>query len=221
MREIIIRILFFSLFLSKTIPGQSQMLSFGQELEMTIMEGTDFSFDQLVLIPSKSYSIRNNFLSLTKTKLFKEGKSVSRTYMYEQIPSFFSGKILMAFENSEEAGYQIQILDNLKWYALDTKASISSNRFLEGNLISGRIARAITLGKRDAGDDFEILTNPVENKRLKIIVHNAGEFQVISNDGKLLFRKKLSQGFHEFDMGSYSNSSYMLTSGITSRKFIL
>jgi hypothetical protein len=207
--------------LTNALSSEAQLLSVGQDAEMTILAGTDFSVDQLVMVPSRNYSIRNNNLSLTKTNMFKEGKSVSRTYVFDNSPLPYSGKLLVGTQDKSEVDFQIQLFDNIKWGALDTKPSLYNFLMLEGNAVSGKIAQAITLGNQNGKGDFEILVNPVVSKRLIVMVYQPGELQVMTNDGKVIVSRKMSQGLHELDLGEYAHSVYFLTSRVTTRKFVL
>ena len=210
----------FLISLCQTVKGQ--LLSVGAESELTILGGTDFSIDQLVLVPSKDYSIRNNSLSATKKNLFTSGKSVSKTYLFDQNPLPFHGKVLMGVAESEfNPEYSVQLYDNIRWNAVETKPSLFNRQLLEGNIVTGRVTKAITVGQSDSKGDFEIVTNPAVNKILTLEIHKAGEYQFVSPDGKVLLNQKFSEGLHRVNLSRYAHATYMITNRNSTKTFIL
>lgn len=210
----------FSLFLCHSASGQ--LLSVGAESELTILGGTDFSIDQLVLVPAKDYSIRNNSLSATKRNLFTPGKSVSKTYLFDQNPFPFYGKVMMGVSESElNPEYSIQLYDNSRWNEVETKPSMFNRQILEGNIVTGKVTKAITVGQSYSKGDFEIVTNPAVNKIVTLEIHKAGEYQFLSLDGKILLNQKFSEGLHRVNLSKYAHATYMLTNRNNTKTFIL
>jgi hypothetical protein len=202
--------------------ASAQLLSVGAESELTILGGTDFSIDQLVLVPSKDYSIRNNSLSATKNNLFALGKSVSKTYFFDQNPLPFHGKVLMGVAESElNPAVSIQLYDNMRWNTVETKPSLFNRQLLEGNIVTGRVTKAITVGQSDSKGDFEIVTNPAVNKILTLEIYKAGEYQFVSLDGKILMNQKFSEGLHRVNLSRYVHATYMITNRNSTKTFIL
>jgi len=102
--------------------SQEELLSVGSEGEMTILGGTDFSIDKLVITPSRDYAIRNNTVSITKNKLFTSGRTISSTYQFEHTPHPFTGKIMVGLqEKAHESRYDIHLFDNRKWAPLESQ----------------------------------------------------------------------------------------------------
>ena len=189
---------------------------------MTILGGTDFSVDQLVLVPAKDYSIRNNNLSVTKSNLFTAGKSVSKTYLFEQNPLPFYGRVMMGVADTEvNPEYSLQLYDNVRWNAVETKANILNRQLLEGSVASGKVTKAITVGQADGKGDFEIVTNPAVNKIVTVRIHKPGEYQFLTSEGKLLMNQKLSEGLHQISLSRFAHSSYLLTNRSSTKSFIL
>jgi hypothetical protein len=212
----------FLLALSFGLSSNAQLLTVGSESEMTILGGTDFAVDQLVLVPNRDYSIKNNSIELTKSKMFKEGNSVSRTYIFRENPLPFYGTVLMGVSASEKnQSYSLQLFDNIQWNALATKASLSNPQLLEGAVSSGRVTKAITVGQTDGKGDFEILTNPAVNRIVTVQINKAGEYQFLSADGKLLLNQKFAEGIHQVNLSRFAHATYLLTNRISSKLFIL
>jgi hypothetical protein len=202
--------------------ASAQLLSVGAESELTILGGTDFSVDQLVLVPSKDYSIRNNNLSATKRNLFTPGISVSKTYLFDQNPFPFYGKVMMGVSESElNPEFSVQLYDNIRWNAVETKPSLFNWQMLEGNIVMGKVTKAITVGQSDTKGDFEIVTNPAVNKILTLEIHKAGEYQILSPDGKPILNQKFSEGLHRVNLSKYAHATYMLTNRNSTKTFIL
>lgn len=211
-----------SFFFSLCPSVNGQLLSVGDESELTILGGTDFSVDQLVLVPSKDYSIRNNSLSATKRNLLVAGKSLSKTYLFDQTPSAFHGKVMMGISKSaSNPAFRIQLYDNLRWIEVESRPSLFNRQLLEGNVVSGKITKAITVGESENKGDFEIVTNPAINKIITLKIHKAGEYQFLSQDGKILMNQKLSEGLHRVNLSRYAHATYMLTNRSNSKTFIL
>jgi hypothetical protein len=70
MRKILVFIATIFFLFVASLSVQAQLLSVGQETEMTILGGTDFYVDNLVLNPDREYSIRNNSISISRKNLF-------------------------------------------------------------------------------------------------------------------------------------------------------
>lgn len=208
--------------LSFCLSANAQLLTVGSESGLTILGGTDFTVDQLVLVPARDYSIRNNSIDLTHNSLFKGGKSVSRTYVFQENPMPFYGNIMMSISAAEQSqSYSLQLYDNIRWNALTTKSSLSNPQLLEGAVSSGRVTKAITVGQAESKGDFEILTNPGVNRIVTIQINSAGEYQFLTVDGKLLMNQKFAEGIHQVNLSRFAHATYLLTNRIISKSFIL
>jgi hypothetical protein len=210
------------LLLSICFSVKAQLLTIGSESDLTILGGTEFTVDQLVLVPAKDYSIKNNSINLTKNKMFKEGKSVSRTYVFQETPMPFYGSVLMGVSVAEQKqAFSLQLFDNIRWNDLATKTSMSNPQLVEGVILSGRLTKAITVGQKDGISDFEILTNPAVNKILTVQIKKSGEYQFLTADGKIILNQKLTEGIHQVNLSRFPQSTYFLTNRTTSKSFIL
>jgi hypothetical protein len=70
---------------------------------------------------------------------------------------------------------------------------------------------------------FEIITNPVQNGVLQILVNQSVSqpINLLSNDGKLIWSKQLAPGVHSLDLSSYAKGMYLLKAGKITEKLVL
>jgi hypothetical protein len=126
-------LIFFSLAFFHTIHAQHNVFSAGATQTLTITNGTIFSADSLVLIPTGSFTIASN--ALLETPVAVPGfptNSISRVY-YLNNPVTFTGSILIYYQLSElngntESSLQYSDSTNGGWwldYALSTDNSTS------------------------------------------------------------------------------------------------
>jgi hypothetical protein len=126
-------IIFFFLVFFHTIHAQHNVLSAGSAQTLTITNGTIFSADSLVLIPTGSFTIASN--TILETPVAVPGfptNSISRVY-YLNNPVTFTGSILIYYKPSElngntESALQYSDSTNGGWwlvYALSTDNSAS------------------------------------------------------------------------------------------------
>ena len=200
------------------------MLYVGNETEMTILPGTQFSFDNLVLIPSNRYSIKDNLLQLGSHRSFPNGNAINKTYLFLNEPLPFSGTTEFRFKEKELNGLnkselKIQILENSSWKSMESK-SMKFNA-VSSNSIYSIVPKQITLGNKNHLPDFYILSNPVLGNTLKIQVNKQGIFSLYTNDGKLLMKQYFQEGLHEVNLHQYAHAIYMLSTGKNTKKFIL
>lgn len=212
------------LFIFESKEVSAQMLYVGSETEMTILKGTEFSFDNLVLIPSNRYLIKDNLLQLGTHASFPNGNAISKTYLFLKEPLPFSGSTEFRFKENELNGLgkselKIQILENSSWKSMES-TSMKFNA-VSSNTSYSIIPKEITLGNKDHLADFYILSNPVLNNMLKIQVNKQGNFSLYTNDGKLLMKKYFQEGMHEINLHQYAHAMYMLSTGKNTKKFIL
>jgi hypothetical protein len=117
--------------------------------------------------------------------------------------------------------YSIQLYDNSRWNEVETKPSMFNRQLLEGNIVTGKVTKAITVGQSDSKGDFEIVTNPAVNKIISIKIHKAGEYQILSPDGKPILNQKFSEGLHRVNLSKNAHATYMLTNRNSTKTFIL
>jgi hypothetical protein len=222
MRKILVFIAtIFFLFLA-SLSVQAQLLSVGQETEMTILGGTDFSVDKLVLNPDREYSIRNNSISISRKNLFDGGKSLSRTYVFENSPLPFTGKLTVGLEEKVSAStVSIQVFDNFYWNGISTRKHIINHQLVEGMVDGSKVTKAITVSENNGKGDFAILTNPAVNKVITVEIYKPGEYQIQTAEGKLLKVQSFSAGIHRIDLSPFAHASYFMSNKLTTRKFIL
>ncbi len=213
-------LIFFQLALSFGVQGQ--LLSVGQETEMTILGGTDFSVDKLVLNPDRDYSIRNNSISVSRKNMFNGGKLLSRTYVFENSPLQFSGKVMVGLEGKDTpSAINIQVFDNFHWNGIFTRKHVINNQLVEGVVDVGKVTKAITVAENNGKGDFVILTNPAVNKTITVEIYRPGEYQIQTVEGKLLRLQSFSAGIHLIDLSPFTHASYFMSNKHTTRKFIL
>jgi hypothetical protein len=202
--------------------SQEELLAVGSEGEMTILGGTDFSIDKLVITPSRDYAIRNNTVSITKSKLFTSGRTISSTYQFEHNPNPFTGKIMVGLqEKAPESRYDIHLFDNTKWAPLESQVVGFGRRSMVSDVTSSKITRAITVAETHSSKSFEIITNPAVNKVISVSIQETGEYFVTTIDGKILFSLKLSPGVHQISLSQLAHSTYLLSNRKQTEKFIL
>ena len=212
------------LFLLGTKLLPAQVLSVGSETEMTIVSGTEFSFDNLILLPSKTYSIKDNILELGSHTSFLNGNSINKNYHFLREPLPFSGITEFRFNDRdlnglEKSSLKIQILENNGWHGMDSKSN--SHNAISSSPAFSIIPKEITLGNKDHVADFVILSNPVLNNSLTLQVNKQGHFSLFTNDGKLLQKQYFQEGIHTIDLHRYANSIYLISSEKNTKKFIL
>lgn len=213
-------LIFFQLALS--FGAQGQLLSVGQETEMTILGGTDFSVDKLVLNPDRDYSIRNNSISVSRKNMFNGGKLLSRTYVFENSPLQFSGKLMVGLEGKDTPSeINIQVFDNFHWNGISTRKHLISNQHVEGVVDGSKVTKAITVAENNGKGDFVILTNPSVNKTITVEIYKPGEYQIQTVEGKLMRLQSFSAGIHLIDLSPFAYATYFMSSKNTTRKFIL
>ncbi len=202
--------------------SQEELLSVGSEGEMTILGGTDFSIDKLVITPLRDYAIRNNTVSITKSKLFTSGRTISSTYQFEHNPNPFTGKIMVGLqEKATESHYNIQLFDNSKWTPIESELVGFGRKTMMGDVSKSKITRAITVAETHSSKSFEIITNPAVNKVISVSIMETGEYFVSTNDGKTILSLKLSPGVHQISLSQLAHSTYLLSNRKQTEKFIL
>lgn len=189
---------------------------------MTILGGTDFAVDKLVLNPDRDYSIRNNSISVSRKNMFNGGKLLSRTYVFENSPLQFSGKVMVSLEGKDTpSAINIQVFDNFHWNGIPTRKHVISNQLFEGVVDVGKVTKAITVAEINGKGDFVILTNPAVNKTITVEIFNPGEYQIQTDEGKLLKLQSFSAGIHQIDLSPFAHATYFMSSKNITRKFIL
>ena len=214
-----------ALFLINLSPSQAQLLSVGSG-SLTILPGTEFSVDKLVLVPTLPYTLQKNNLELTWRMPTENGNSINRVYAFDNTPSPFAGKMMFRYQDKELNGVPenevtIRVLESREWSALSTKTRSGSIRMMESSDMANTVPKAISLGYNTGKGDFEILNNPVTDHILKIKVHAPGELSMVGYNGVLLGKKYYAEGIHQIDLSKYAHSMYLLSSIRTTRKFIL
>jgi hypothetical protein len=189
---------------------------------MTILGGTDFSIDKLVITPGRDYSIRNNTVSITKSKLFSSGRTISSIYQFEHNPNPFIGKIMVGLqEKATESRFDIHLFDNSKWAPLESHVVGFGRKSMVSDVTSSKITRAITVAETHSSKSFEIITNPAVNKVVSVNIQETGEYFVTTIDGKTLLSLKLSPGVHQISLSQLAHSTYLLSNTKQTEKFIL
>jgi len=201
---------------------KAQLITVGNEGEMTILGGTDFSIDQLVIKPDRDYSIRNNSISIDPKRQFNSGRTISKTYIFENNPQPYKGKLMLGLNDDiSDAEFSIHIFDNLRWMSLPSKKEGLGNGRMHAILSSNSLARAITVGANEGIGNFKILTNPVLQKQVSVDIKEEGEYIILSNDGKILLSQYLKYGFNRIDMSKFAHAAYLLSNRKFTQKFIL
>lgn len=200
----------------------AQLLSVGEETEMTILGGTDFTVDKLVLNPDREYSIRNNSISISRKNLFGFGKSLSRIYVFENSPLPFTGKLTVGLQEKATASTaSIQVFDNFHWNGISPSTHFIDQLLVEGMVDGYKVTKAITVSENNGKGDFVILTNPSINKIITVEIYKPGEYQIQTAEGKLLKVQSFPAGIHRIDLSRFAHTNYFMTNKYTTRKFIL
>jgi len=68
---------------------------------------------------------------------------------------------------------------------------------------------------------FTVLTNPVSNGVLKLQVNNATDLSMYSPDGRLLWKKQVSEGAQTIDMSAHGKGVFLLKGNSLSEKILV
>lgn len=203
----------------------AQLLSVGESDALTIMEGTEFSVDKLVMVPSKPYTIRNNSISVVGTPANKQITAISKMYHFAQAPQMFSGKLGISYsaedrKRVDENEMQFLIQDAQNWSTTPIQQTMQSKQWVETATLMATVPRNITLGTPQSGD-FDVLENPVQGHQLKIWVYKPLTLQLYNAEGKLLSTNSYAPGLQTISVQMHRHASYLVSSGSTTRRFIL
>ena len=204
----------------------AQLLSVGQEGQLTIIAGTDFTVDKLILTPSKSFTIRNNSLKESKEIKFNNTESIRKSYIFENDVISFSGKILIKYDEKDAVGLdenrlKIHVNNKTDSKLIESKpANIFSNTVESLPFIHNNI-KGLTLGIEKSKEEFSILNNPVINSTLQVYANIPQYLTIYRSDGKMILRKFFYTGINYVDMSIQAHSTYIISSPNKSIKFIL
>jgi hypothetical protein len=219
----ILGLLFSTLF---TLSTTAQILSVGSQSNLTIIAGTDFTIDELVITPSKNISIINNAISISKKSFIENFETIQKTYAFQNPIDLFCGKFIVRYNENDlngldENNFKLHMNNNYSWQIIDLKSINTFKNTIESSNLYNKGVKEITLGSEKGKHEFEIIQNPLVNKILNVNVYKPQYLSVFSLDGKIIFRRFFPSGLNQCDMNKFPQSLYILSSPTKSLKFTL
>jgi hypothetical protein len=200
--------------------ASSQILSIIGETEFSVMPNTDLSLDKIIIKPSKSFTLSNNYLSKIDQRSFSSGAQGS-VYVFEKSVPFFSGTIeLQSNSNSENLLIGVRSFQHSPWSKVDNSEFNTTGRFYTGNIVNSINIKEVSLVGTEKSDDFELVSNPIINSTVELKVFQPCILSISNTSGQILVKKQFSIGVHKMDVSNLAKSSYIISSSNKSVKFI-
>lgn len=214
----IIFLAFTILFNLKSI--NSQILSVLGDTEFSVMPNTDLSLDKIMIKPSRSLTISNNYLSKINQNSVKSGAQGS-VYVFEKSVPFFSGTIeIQSNSNSDELSIGVRSFQNSPWSKVDKSGLNTTRHYYTGNILNSINIKEVSLVGIEKLDDFELISNPIINGAIELNVFNPCVLSISNVSGQVLVKKQFSIGIYKIDVSNLAKSSYIISSSNKSVKFI-
>jgi hypothetical protein len=200
--------------------ASSQILSVIGETEFSVMPNTDLSLDKIMIKPSKSFTLSNNYLSKIDQRSVSSGAQGS-VYVFEKSVPFFSGTIeLQSNSNSENLSIGVRSFQHSPWSKVDNSGFNTTSHFYTGNIINSKSIKEVSLVETEKLEDFELVSNPIINSAVELKVFQPCILSISNTSGQILVKKHFSIGVHKMDVSNLAKSSYIISSSNKSVKFI-
>jgi hypothetical protein len=198
----------------------SQILSVIGETEFSVMPNTDLSLDKIIIKPSKSFTLSNNYFSKIDQRSFSSGAQGS-VYVFEKSVPFFSGAIeLQSNSNSGELSIGLRSFQHSPWSKVDNSEFNTISHFYTGNIVNSINIKEVSLVGTEKSDDFELVSNPIINSTVELKVFQPCILSISNTSGQILIKKQFSIGVHKMDISNLAKSLYIISSSNKSVKFI-
>lgn len=198
----------------------SQILSVIGDTEFSVMPNTDLSLDKIIIKPSKSFTLSNNYISKIDQRSFSSGAHGS-VYVFEKSVPFFSGTIEMqSNSNNEYLSIGFRNFQNSPWSKFDNSGFNTTSHFYTGNIVNSINIKEVSLVGTEKLDDFELVSNPIINSAVELKVFQPCVLSISNASGQILVKKQFSIGVHKMDVSNLAKSSYIISSSNKSVKFI-
>lgn len=198
----------------------SQILSVIGDTEFSIMPNTDLSLDKIIIKPSKSFTLSNNYLSKIDQRFVGTGAQGS-VYVFEKSVPFISGTIeVQSTSNSGELSLGVRSFQNSSWSKIDNSGFNPTSHSYTGNIVNSINIKEVSLVGIDKLEDFELVSNPIINSTVELKVFQPCILSISNTSGQIIVKKHFSIGVHKMDVSNLAKSSYFISSSNKSVKFI-
>ena len=223
------KLIFLLTYLLFTGMAQSQFLKVSSGTNLTILNGTTFSSDGLMLIPSANFTLSNTTLSKSATVIHQSFNNyISRVYQFSNISNPFSGAIKINYADGSELNgnaentLSLNIFNGTAWIPYVASVRDTLNNFVLAKGLNALTLNEVTLAALNAGDEpITIMNNPVTNSILSIRVNTPSSLSIYASDGKRVWYGKLDAGIQNIDVSRFAGGIYIVTLNSYSKKIVI
>jgi hypothetical protein len=203
--------------------SQAQILTTNNTSSLTIQAGTTFSAGGLTLIPANHFTFKegNGIIRDTGVAHPASKALIERAYLFTKATTPYQGMIHFNYHDSDlnglnESGLELHVHDGVNWKP-HTASKHDHQQNMHSSLLSGvnlfkltLVDRKSLISKREPLP-VHVLTNPVITGQISLLVEKDCELVLVNSTGQSIMQKKLSRGWHTWDVGHYPNGTYYLS----------
>jgi hypothetical protein len=202
--------------------GRAQILTTGNTSSLNIRSGTTFSAGGLTLVPADHFTIKEGNSIYRDTIVAHPASKalIDRAYFFTKISDAYKGMIHFNYHDTElnglnETGLELHIHDGVNWKHHSVSKHDHQNN-IHSTSVAGINLSKLTLVERQSLMSkrellpVHVLTNPIPAGQVSLLVDNDCELVLINSSGQLVDQKKLSRGWHSWDIGHLPKGTYYL-----------